>query len=129
MLFFIKKLFRCGKPQKDHSFSLNSFAFKKETPEEFRSFVYKWNTLLPIDKWYRSKYKLKFNSKEHREISFLSMLFEFEEEKAYREIGNVSKYIPNEGNFLKKRKAEEKKLTMEDVKKEFEQLDLSQFDD
>lgn len=129
MLFFIKKLFRCGKPQKEYSFSLNSFTFTKETPEEFKNFVYKWNTLLPIDKWYRSKYKLKFNSKEHREISLLSMLFEFEEEKAYREIDNICKYVPNEGNFLKKRKTEEKKLTMEDVKKEFEQLDLSQFDD
>lgn len=48
--------------------------------------VKEWNIKYPIDRWFRQKYKLIWGSKEHREVTLLSIYFEFEEEKLYKEV-------------------------------------------
>lgn len=71
-----------------------------------REEVIKWNEKFPVDKWWRDKHKVPFMSKDHREIDFLSQLFEYEEDRLIEDIKQeiYDPYIPNEGNFLKKEK-------------------------
>jgi hypothetical protein len=102
---------------------------KQVESEDFEKFIIYWNNLFPIDYWYRSKYNIKFNSPEHRELSFIDMLFEFREKKIFDNIFDESnKYTP--GDYIKK--SEDKSLSNlsnEAMMEAFHNLDLSNFDD
>lgn len=65
-----------------------------------RDKVIEWNLNFPIDRWWRKKYNVAFNSSKHREISFLDQLFEYEEDKLFNELEDESKYVPNVGDWL-----------------------------
>jgi len=101
--------------------------------EYLKEFVYRWNRDFPIDKWYRNKHKVAFNSPIHREVSFFDMRFEYEEEQLFdrRDID----YKIDTGDWLKLDKSimEDDTLTEEQkihkFKKEFENLDLDRYDD
>lgn len=43
------------------------------------SFLNSWHKF-PIDYWWRKKYNVPFGSKQHREMSFIDMCIEYEEE-------------------------------------------------
>lgn len=93
-----------------------------------RDFVIRWNNTFPIDKWYRDKYNIKFNSTEHRKISFGDVLFEFIEKQVYDEALNNVDYEPNKGKFFKGRK-KEKEISYELAQEEFSKINLNDFDD
>lgn len=60
-----------------------------------------WNMQFPVDKWWRDKYKIPFMSKLHRDCSFINQLFEYEEERIFKEtFKEQSNYIPNIGEYL-----------------------------
>lgn len=74
--------------------------------EEIDDFILEWNIKYPVDRWWRKKHNIPFNSSAHRECSFLDMFFEFNEdkmyEKAYENMSNKdSVYKPDSGDFLK----------------------------
>ena len=78
---------------------------KKESDiEQLESFILKWNIDFPVDRWWREKHKVAFNSASHREVSFLDMYWEFYEDSLYeRMISQKEKtdpYIPGMHNFL-----------------------------
>lgn len=76
--------------------------------ESLRSFIVDWNLKFPIDKWWREKHKVAFLSTFHKEANFLHQIMEYEEDVLFNELrNNLDEYVPNEGNFLKVRKAEE----------------------
>lgn len=80
------------------------------TSEERREFLIRWNNNFPVDRWWRVKHNIPFMSSAHREISFLDQLLEFEEDKLFEEFfesKKEDKYIPNIGEFLKKKPEEE----------------------
>ena len=113
------------KPLPKVEFFDSGFLLKKEDLEDF---MYKWNIQFPIDRWYREKYKLRFGSDEHRRVKILDISFEYLEDQAYLKAQKQYEYTPNEGKFLRTRKKEEK-LTLEEVEREFKNIDLSKFDD
>ena len=47
-----------------------------------------WNTEFPVDYWYRKKYNIAFNSEEHRRITLMDILCEWEEENLTIELQN-----------------------------------------
>lgn len=100
-----------------------SFCFTRKDVDDF---VRLWNISLPIDKWYRNKYNLRFNSEEHRSLSFEDILFEFREDIILHKKVKNDSYKPNVGDFIKE--AEKKKVTKEDFLKECENIDLSKYD-
>lgn len=59
-----------------------------------------WNAKFPVDRWYRKKYNIPFNSPKHRECSFIDQLREYTEEKLFLKIQNQSEYEPNKGKFI-----------------------------
>ena len=123
MISKIKRIFGQGVKKNTEP---ESFVLEKK---DFDSIVANWNVKFPLDNWYRKKYNIRFDSQEHRQTSIRSIAFEYQESLFFAKYEKVDEYKPNEGKFIKKRKQEEKPLTLDDVKKEFEKIDLSQFDD
>jgi len=54
---------------------------KKFDLKELKTFIIKWNQFFPLDLWWRRKYKVAFNSPQHRAISPIDIAFEYWEEK------------------------------------------------
>lgn len=53
---------------------------KLSNKNNLRKFIIQWNTKFPIDYLWRKKYGVAFGSQEHRHMSFIDMVFDFEEE-------------------------------------------------
>ena len=68
-----------------------------------------WNKKFPLDRWWRNKHGVSFLSAAHREASFLSQLFEYEEDKLFLSVFNetrndgkdINRYVPNVGDIFK----------------------------
>lgn len=96
--------------------------------KNIRKFMLSWNQLFPVDKWWRTKHNIPFNSKEHRSTSIIDMYIEYSEELYFSSSSFKSKkenftYIPGEGNFLK-----EKIYTKEEIDKAFDEMDIENID-
>ena len=48
---------------------------------EIRSFILNWNNKYPIDLWWRNKHNIPFGSKIHKDICFIDMMIEYEEDR------------------------------------------------
>lgn len=101
---------------------------KQPLKHDLEEFILRWNAMYPIDRWWREKHKVAFNSPEHRVVSFLDMYIEWREDKIYNEAltKNIKNSTYKPGDWLIEQ-AEEK--SVEEEIKEFEQMDLSRFDD
>jgi len=100
--------------------------------EEIKDFITKWNLNFPIDRWWRNKHKVAFNSPIHREVSFLDMRLEWEEEKLFERIyeGEDSKYELNSGDYINVEKDERTQEQKDkDTLEEFKSIDLSQYNE
>jgi hypothetical protein len=92
-----------------------------------RTFIINWNKKFSKDLWYRRKYNIRFNSKEHRELSPLDIAIEYEEymliehEKEKRLKYEERAKLYAEGKIVVKRENEE------ETKQFFESLDLDSF--
>jgi hypothetical protein len=80
---------------------------KTATRADLKNFIIAWNTMYPLDKWWRDKYKIPFNSSAHREISMLDICLEYEEDLIFnRPIKTeqhsivLKKYTPGQGLTL-----------------------------
>lgn len=51
----------------------------------FNSFIISWNNSFPLDKWFRKKYNLAFNSEAHRAANPIDIFFEWREEQLFEE--------------------------------------------
>jgi len=96
--------------------------------DDIDSFIYKWNATYPIDRWWREKHKIAFNSPEHRVVSFLDIYIEWQEEQIYTKVRAIHtknlEYTP--GDWLTPR---ELNVNEKDEIEDFENMDLSRFDD
>lgn len=90
-----------------------------------------WNKKIPIDRWYREKYNIPFNSSAHRQVCLADMFYEFYESQRYNRIIKDKEnnkieediYIKGKGNFMKS-----VSYTQADIDKIFEELDLDSID-
>jgi len=77
------------------------------TLEQIKSFVQWWNVSYPLDRWWREKHSVAFNSAEHRAMSFVDMKLEFEEDILYVDLRRRKRdpaYIAGRGDWLRKRR-------------------------
>lgn len=68
--------------------------------ESIKKEIISWNNRFPVDKYWRQKHNIAFNSPAHREISFLDQLFEYYEEKIFEDHYKSKEYRPNIGDWL-----------------------------
>ena len=87
---------------------------KKSTIDDVKAYIYDWNIRFPLDRWWRQKHKVAFNSPEHRESCFIDQLIEYHEDEMFKDLieeaskveKNDEKVIPykrGSGNWLLKR--------------------------
>ena len=78
---------------------------ERDKKEDFRTFVVRWNNKFPLDRWYRKKHNIAFMSEEHKKCSFFQQLFEFEEDRMFKQAledeEKKVEYVPNIGEWLK----------------------------
>lgn len=85
--------------------------------DDLDNFVYKWNLENPIDRWWRQKYGIAFNSSRHRDSNFIDMLFEFKEDKFFKDLKEQKEY--KEGDWIVKREMSDE---------DFDNINLDDFD-
>lgn len=93
--------------------------------ESIKKEIIEWNNRFPIDKWWRDKHNIAFNTPKHREISFLDQLFEYYEDQVFEEHYNSKDYQPNNGDWLKKQERTEPERLIsleEEARKELSNL-------
>ena len=111
----------------------------KEKPTTLESsvdrFLFQWHDF-PFDYWWRKRHGVAFGSAAHREMSFLDMYIEWREDlmitralarEADREDGWTEEDLQNVG--LGGKAQPEVRLTQEEIEKDYEELDLEQFDE
>jgi hypothetical protein len=83
---------------------------------DLQRFIIRWNSNFPIDFLWRQKYGVAFGSEVHRQMSFIDMTFDIQEERMMN-------------NLFRKRKEnlekEQNKYALTD--EEFDKIDLNQF--
>lgn len=93
-------------------------------------FLNDWHSF-PIDFWWRKKYNISFGSKAHREMNFIDMLIEYREQLEITKRTSVPNDISNE-DYASVGYADndnsESVMTQAEIDKDFEDLDISQFD-
>ena len=90
---------------------------KQNLSRDIDNFVFDWG-LFPLDYWWRKKYNVPFGSKQHREMSFIDMAIEWREENIVKNAMNPKKDEDYVGTV---------KLTAKEIDEDYENLDLSQF--
>lgn len=95
----------------------------KTQRETIREFIVKWNNNYPIDFLWRKKYGVAFGSPEHRQMSFLDMVIDYEEDKMFTKI--LSKHAPKEDTVEDSTGGQ--RMTQKEVDETFDNIDLEQF--
>ena len=95
---------------------------------DFRRLVIDWNNRYPLDRWFRKKHNIRFNSSQHRGANLLDIYFEFIEEKIYSD-AQKEFMIQSEKDLRYKKNGwlEERHVKFEEIK--FTDADLSLFDE
>lgn len=89
------------------------------------SFILEWSIKYPIDRIWRNKYNIPFNSKSHQDVFIIDMLVDISQDHLYRSIKDIERvrpYSPGVGNYLKKAKVE--KITQEEIEDAFESIEI-----
>ena len=92
-----------------------------------REEIVRWNNRFPLDRWWRKKYSLAYNSQLHQEISQLDIFFEWFEDEIFKDYEHNQELFKEKEEKLKNGEL----LTSRSVESEeqefmFDSLDLSQ---
>lgn len=88
-----------------------------------RSFIVQWDNRFPLDYWWRKKYNVPFGSAKHREMSFIDMYLEWEEERWINDLKNKSESEDEDW----KRDENVVNVSQEEIDRDFESLNLEEF--
>lgn len=98
--------------------------------KKVNNFLFNWYQF-PIDYWWRKRYNVPFGSPQHREMNFIDMFIEYQEEIEIRKsIDRGDEWedeVENEALGLNTEK-EVVKVSQEEIDKDFDNLNLEQFD-
>lgn len=91
----------------------------------FRGFIVRWNNDNPLDKKFRDKYKIAFNSPQHRESNQLDILLEHIEDQLFSEHDKAIEHrIIKDKQYEKGLWLEEVKMTEEESQDLFDKIDI-----
>jgi hypothetical protein len=95
--------------------------------------IYRWNNLYPLDRWYRNKFNIRFNSPEHKDIDIADIRLAYEEEMLYKQVDREHYaapspiYVPRTGTWLEKQ-PDQSEVTLEESNDIYEGLDLNEIE-
>lgn len=101
----------------------------KSLEDKADNFILSWHDF-SFDFWWRKKYNVAFGSPQHRSMSFIDMYLEFREEVLLNEMQKklTQAEEEKENNALGIHASDGVSMTKEEIDKDYEDLDLSQFD-
>lgn len=89
-------------------------------------FLFDWYSF-PIDYWWRKKYNVPFGSKAHREMNFIDMTIEFEEDLQMMKFDSNRDKKLDEDLGLKYEDENNIQLTQGEIDEDYENLQLDEF--
>lgn len=92
---------------------------------EIKRFIFNWHEF-PFDYWWRKRYNIPFGSPMHREMNFIDMYIEYQEESLLTEI--IYKEDIEEDIDLGINENEIVKMSKQEIDEDYDNLDLSKFD-
>ncbi len=110
---------------------------KKPLKFNINDFIEKWNAKYPYDRWWRKKYNIPFGSKIHKETSHIDMAIEYKEDIYFKQLNDRKDFdelkvdkrsLISEMVALKQLKSN-RMPSKKEIDKDFDDLDLSDFDD
>lgn len=108
---------------------LEQLNLKSDIKDEVRRFIFNWHEF-PFDYWWRKKYNIPFGSQSHREMNFIDMYIEHQEELLLKEVSDnyTEEQEEIEDIELGIHSNKEVKLSKKEIDEDYENLDLSKFD-
>lgn len=110
-----------------------------DNPLDFKQFLIDWNLQYPWDRYWRKKYHVSFGSAEHRAMRFEDMVMDLMEDKVMKELEEENFHetltdffqaeLPGEKEVLEKEGKKVVKVSQAQLDRDFEELDISQFND
>lgn len=94
---------------------------------DFRSFIIRWNNNHPLDKKFREKYNIAFNSEEHRKINQIDILLEYIEDQLYDDSRKEIEIQLKEEDEYKKGNWIKNNLDKQDEIDLFDRIDIKKF--
>jgi len=86
--------------------------------DELKRKIIDFNNRFPVDRWWRKKYNIPYNSAAHRETLFIDQLWDFLEDQIFEEALRCEKYVPNIGEFMRRKEYESEEEKINDFAKE-----------
>lgn len=98
---------------------------KNNIKDEIKRFIFNWHEF-PFDYWWRKRYNIPFGSPTHREMNFIDMYIEYQEELLLNDI--IEQEDIEEDIDLGINGKEIVKLSKQEIDDDYDNLDLSNFD-
>lgn len=93
---------------------------------DWRTFMIRWNNEHPLDKQFREKHNIVFNSIQHRQINQFDLFLQYVEDQLFEEAMSSSIDNKNKAQQLKKGEwLQEQVTTKEENDDLFDKIDLS----
>ena len=92
---------------------------KNNIKDEIKRFIFNWHEF-PFDYWWRKRYNIPFGSPTHREMNFIDMYIEYQEELLLNEIAVKE---DNEDVVLGNNDSEVVKLSKQEIDEDYDNLD------
>lgn len=98
---------------------------KNNIKDEIKRFIFNWHEF-PFDYWWRKRYNIPFGSPTHREMNFIDMYIEYQEDLL---LNNIAEQEDIEEDIdLGINEKEVVKLSKQEIDDDYDNLDLSNFD-
>lgn len=89
-------------------------------------FLFNWYSF-PIDYWWRKKYNVPFGSRAHREMNFIDMAIEFEEDLQMMKANVKEDDTTDRDLGLDYKDENSVQLTQDEIDEDYENLELDEF--
>lgn len=104
---------------------------KRTIKDDVIHFIFRWHEF-PLDYWWRKRYNIPFGSRQHREMNFIDIYVEYQEglllKQTQDEYEQEQSDLEDEAMGLPSANKEIVKPTAQEIDDDYENLELSEFD-
>lgn len=104
---------------------------KRTIKDDVIHFIFRWHEF-PLDYWWRKRYNIPFGSRQHREMNFIDIYVEYQEglllKQTQDEYEQEQSDLEDEAIGLPSANKEIVKPTAQEIDDDYENLELSEFD-
>lgn len=98
-----------------------------ELRKEVNNFLVKWHNDFILDYWWRKKHDVAFGSSAHREMNFIDMFIEYQEEVEIRSTQLRAQRKEEEDWLGKERLESMVEMSQEEIDEDYENIDIENY--